>query len=154
MLAGDGNEFDDKKEVHSLLPPSLIELEVYFDDGPEFPFICNRKGPSARPVWLFGLLAHKTKHSSKIKLERLRISSHKILPDPVDEIYLEHWNIDYEMHDDDWDEDDGHHCWKPHMELIGAFKKAEVSFGIYLQPSIGYKFIVPDGTWFADCWED
>lgn len=45
--------FNDKKEVHSLLPRSLVELDVYYDYGVEWPFISNRVAPSARPEWLF-----------------------------------------------------------------------------------------------------
>lgn len=60
------------------------------------------------------------------------------------------------MNDQDWyDQHDGHKSWKPPVELMETFKKAQVSFGVFLQPSIGYKHVVPDGEWFEDCaWED
>lgn len=142
-----------RKETYELLPRSLGELEVFWDQCQVCSFItsCNDDRVLVqRPDWLFSVLSHKNSHLPA--LERVRIiSTEEWHPGKV---VLEPWEGDFTPHINDWTEKDGDENWRPPTELIVAAEKAKVSLGIWLHPQRQFKAVLPGHSWFSNSWED
>lgn len=154
LLLGSERQFSDYKEVYKQLPISLHQLEVFYDRPFQYPFIIppisDRWVPSApgRPVWLFQLLEMKKVHTPK--LERVRIISDENW-EGLGESRV--WSEEFVPHPNDWVVSDGKKAWKPPMELIQGFEKAKVCFGLYIQPQVCFRLMIPGVQWFSDSWE-
>lgn len=148
LLLGDGEKFDCRKRIYRFLPSSLVELEVMYDGQFNNTFITGTS--AARPQWLFHLLDRKERYNNQ--LQRVRVIS-LLEWDPTTE-EDDIWSRRYRRSSGDWVPEDGNETWKPPMELIIAFQKANVSFGLWLHKLRNYKMVGPDGTWFGDSWEE
>lgn len=134
------------RKMDEVLPPSLIELEVFFDDPQRWNFIVGH-GYKSRPVWLFGIPQHKQR--STPALERIRIISEEWAGD-----HEVMWDWDCVPHLDDWVEGKSDASWKPPMELVLSCERENISLGVFLNAKRKFKNVVPGGKWFDDDWED
>lgn len=150
LLIGDNGIYNDSREVHKLLPSTLKELEVIWEDGTQYPFMSHFDAVGERPEWLFQLL--KEKKNSTPQLERARLISNEEWFPGIEESVV--WDGGFEASPKDWTEKDGNENWRPPTELITAAEKAQVSFGIWLHPQRQFKAVLPGCKWFADSWED
>lgn len=135
--------------VRPSLPPSLVELEIFYDYDCDVFLYSDEQRSASRPNWLFDLLANK--NESTPNLSRIRLISCEWRPGQDER---RTWDGDYEVHIDDWDVSRKKMAWKPPMELIEVFEAAMVSFSVFLHSERKYKWVIKGACWFNDSWED
>ncbi|KAI1270725.1 hypothetical protein F5Y18DRAFT_20375 [Xylariaceae sp. FL1019] len=137
------------------LPPNIEDLEVFYDDD-DVSFTYPHDFASG-PSWLIALLEEmvslngdRQKSRYLPKLKRIRIFASE------GDYFDESLHVDEEI--PGFDERRGitapNSPWKPPSTLIKLFLSAGVSFSIFLNEKMHYRYTINDDDSFQSVWED
>ncbi|KAK8105368.1 RNI-like protein [Apiospora kogelbergensis] len=147
--------------VSQCLPPTLEELEVFYDDSGYVNLL--EEGDISHPHWLLTLLEELVGQNNKLKqLKRIRIVA----------LEWDTWMEDEENAEDDSDSSDGSSTgdlqgsgdvqlqghpsssWRPPRLLLDLLVESGICFSIFLHPQRRARLTPDHVKGFADTWED